>query len=50
MNCFLIFGNFFFRYVRSNVVSFACLRGVPECVEEAKKRYNEWMLNETVNP
>jgi hypothetical protein len=40
----------FYRKIRLNVVSFACLRGVEKCVEKAKNLYNQWMMNATVNP
>jgi hypothetical protein len=40
----------YFRKIRTSVVSFACLRGVEECVEKAKNRYKQWMMNEAVNP
>jgi len=38
------------RQLRTNTVSFACLRGVSECIEKAKLNFNNWTLDENINP
>ena len=52
---FSIFINIFIkrtksRLLRVNVVSFSCLRGLPECVKKAKYFYNDFMIQEDKNP
>ena len=41
---------YYYRKIRANVVSFACLRGVTECIDKAKERYSSWMDDESYNP
>ena len=31
------------RLIRTNILSFACLRGVPDCVSRAKDYFTTWM-------
>ncbi len=38
------------RQLRTNVVSFSCLRGVPECINKAKNYFNNWMNQPSTNP
>ena len=44
---FIFFSNS--RQLRTNTVSFACLRGLAECIDTAKMHYNNWMLDENNN-
>ena len=43
-----IYKNLFYcRKLRSSVLSFACLNGLPLCINKAKSIYNMWMNNPT---
>ncbi len=37
------------RQLRTNVLSFACSRGVPDCLIKAKSYYSTWMQQESNN-
>jgi hypothetical protein len=39
----------YLRQLRPSVISFACLRGLPECVKKAKYFYNNLMLQDHKN-
>lgn len=38
------------RLLRTSVISFACNRGLPDCVNKAKSYYSQWMSQPDTNP